>query len=159
MKPLIIIVGVVLLVSLIAMGLMSAATGFNQSQAVRESAQAARVASQGQAEAMRMVIVLVIVVLVLAALAGFLYFRVVRLQAQIGDLQKQIESGWKGGPYAYWGKADDAPRLPRSRSFTPEALAAAYEFLRQYPQISQPPQPAPQILEGSFSSASNFSDF
>jgi hypothetical protein len=159
MKPLIIIVGVVLLVSLIAMGFMSAATGLNQSQAVRESAQAARIASQGQAEAMRAVIGLVIVVLVLAGLAGFLYFRVVRLQAQIGDLRAQIESGWKGGPYAYWGKTDEAPRLPRSRSITPEALAAAMEIVRQYPQVVQQSQPAPQMLEGSFSSASNFSDF
>lgn len=159
MKPLLIIVGVVLVVALVAMGFMSAATGYNQSQAVRESAQATRIASQGQIEAMRLVIVLVIMVLILAVLAGFLYFRVVSLQRRMADLQDQLESGWKGGPYAYWGKTDGAPRLPRSRSFTPEALAAAYEFLRQYPQVAQPPQPAPQMLESSFSSTPNFSDF
>jgi len=157
-KPLVIIVGIVVLLALLVIGGISAASNYNQSVAVREAAQAARIASQGQTLSTMVSAILIVGVIVpLLGLSAFLAFRVISLQRKLAEFQAQLPEGqWVSGPNGNWrkvGAGSYAPRLA-DRPVTVGELEALFARLFDAPRAPR------QLVDSTYTQrGSDFTDF
>lgn len=148
-KPLAVIAGVVVIVALLAIGGISAAADYQQSAAMREAAQAARISAQGQTLSTTVIAILVIlVILPLLALAGFLAFRVISMQKQIESM-KDNPGKWVSGPNANYQRIGAPQYVPRleDRPVTIGELKALFEQIQPARLPAQNYEQQPQVYD------------
>jgi flagellar basal body-associated protein FliL len=99
----------------------------SQSEATRQTAQAAKVSSVGQtANSVAMTVMVILLVLVVLAAGGgmlYLYIRMRRAESQTGA------KGWAPGPNARWGRKDNQPALPATGA--PDPMAQMFYQMQQ----------------------------
>lgn len=102
-----------------------------QARATQAAAVAATTASAGLTAATVAIILLILVVLVLLVLAGYLYLRLRRVEAQRGR--------WAPGPNALWRRGGDSFPAPATDPWQALQGLITLEVLRCLREMRQPP--------------------